>query len=114
MDRSSPSIIDWSKSDSDAYQNSFLVKKNEVVDAVVKKGEKQEIPVQIAASAAHGKFLNLLVRSLGVKRILEIGTLGGGGYSSMWMGRALPDDGEMVARDSRKGSLFPFSSSLFI
>ncbi|MCX5540990.1 O-methyltransferase [Paraburkholderia sp. CNPSo 3076] len=42
-----------------------------------------------------GKFLHLLARIQGARRILEIGSLGG--YSAIWLGRALPDDGAMVS-----------------
>jgi predicted O-methyltransferase YrrM len=41
-----------------------------------------------------GKFLHLLARAQGARRILEIGTLGG--YSTIWLARALPSDGELV------------------
>ena len=42
-----------------------------------------------------GKFLHLLVRIQGARRILEIGTLGG--YSAIWLARALPADGVLVS-----------------
>lgn len=42
-----------------------------------------------------GKFLHLLARIQGARRILEIGTPGG--YSAIWLGFALPDDGAMVS-----------------
>jgi predicted O-methyltransferase YrrM len=45
-------------------------------------------------SAPQGKLLMLLAASIGARRILEIGTLGG--YSTIWLARALPDDGELV------------------
>lgn len=48
----------------------------------------------IDVSAAQGKFLNLLVRITGARRILELGTLGG--YSTIWMAQALPADGQLV------------------
>jgi predicted O-methyltransferase YrrM len=48
----------------------------------------------IAVSPAQGKFLNLLARAMGAKRILEVGTLGG--YSTIWLARALPSDGRLV------------------
>lgn len=48
----------------------------------------------IDVSAAQGKFLSLLVRITGARRILEIGTLGG--YSTIWMARALPAGGQLV------------------
>jgi predicted O-methyltransferase YrrM len=45
-------------------------------------------------SAVQGKFLNLMVRITGARRVLELGTLGG--YSTIWMARALPADGQLV------------------
>lgn len=48
----------------------------------------------IDVSAAQGKFLHLLVRMSGARRILEVGTLGG--YSTIWMAKALPADGAIV------------------
>jgi predicted O-methyltransferase YrrM len=48
----------------------------------------------IAVSPAQGKLLHLLARSIGARRILELGTLHG--YSAIWFARALPDDGEVV------------------
>jgi len=48
----------------------------------------------IDVSPAQGKWLHLLVRMTGARRLLEIGTLGG--YSTIWMARALPADGRLV------------------
>ena len=45
-------------------------------------------------SAAQGKYLNLMVRITGARRVLELGTLGG--YSTIWMAKALPADGHLV------------------
>ncbi|KAJ3771120.1 O-methyltransferase family 3 protein [Lentinula raphanica] len=69
------SIVDWAKSD--AYHNSFLISKDQVLDSAVKNCIDHGLPAEIAVSPAH-----------------EIGTLGG--YSSIWMGRAIPDDGELI------------------
>jgi predicted O-methyltransferase YrrM len=41
-----------------------------------------------------GKFLDLMIRVSGARRVLEIGTLGG--YSTIWMARALPEGGRVV------------------
>jgi predicted O-methyltransferase YrrM len=49
----------------------------------------------IDVSPGQGKFLNLMVRISGAKRVLEVGTLGG--YSTVWMGRALPADGQLIS-----------------
>ncbi|UZN05338.1 O-methyltransferase [Cellulomonas sp. S1-8] len=48
----------------------------------------------IAVSAAQGRFLELLTRAVGARRVLEIGTLGG--YSTWWLAQALPADGSVV------------------
>jgi predicted O-methyltransferase YrrM len=45
-------------------------------------------------SANQGKFLQVLALSCNAKKILEIGTLGG--YSTIWLGRALPKDGQLI------------------
>lgn len=47
----------------------------------------------ISISAIDGGVLQFLVRSINAKIIVEIGTLGG--YSSIWLARALPDDGKL-------------------
>lgn len=48
----------------------------------------------IAVSPVQGKLLNLLARMVGARRILEVGTLGG--YSALWLARALPPQGRLV------------------
>jgi predicted O-methyltransferase YrrM len=48
----------------------------------------------ISVTAPQGKLLHLLARMTGARRILEIGTLGG--YSTIWLGRALPPAGRLV------------------
>ncbi|KJA23870.1 hypothetical protein HYPSUDRAFT_184566 [Hypholoma sublateritium FD-334 SS-4] len=85
------SIDDWKRSDD--YHNSFLIPKDDVLNAVVENNKEQGLP-DIAVSTAQGKLLNLLVRSTGAKRILEVGTLGG--YSTIWLARGLPADGNIV------------------
>ena len=49
---------------------------------------------QISISPNQGKFLHILAKLRNAKKILEIGTLGG--YSTIWMARALPDDGTLT------------------
>ena len=65
---------DWKRSDK--YHNSFLIPKDDVLDAAVKNSTEQGLP-DIAVSEAQGKFLHLLAKSIGAKKILEVGTLGG-------------------------------------
>jgi caffeoyl-CoA O-methyltransferase len=48
---------------------------------------------EIQLGPAEGRLLELLLRLVGAKRVVEIGTLAG--YSALWMARALPDDGQL-------------------
>ena len=77
----------------DRYYKELFIGQDDALDSALKNSAKHELP-QIAVSAAQGKFLNLLVKTSGAKRILEIGTLGG--YSSLWMAYALGDDGKII------------------
>ncbi|MQY17351.1 O-methyltransferase [Nocardia macrotermitis] len=49
----------------------------------------------IDVSPAQGKFLHLIARSIGARRVLEIGTLGG--YSTIWLARAVGEDGQVIS-----------------
>lgn len=62
--------------------------------AVLQDSETAGLP-PIAVSAQQGKFLTLLARAVGARRVLEVGTLGG--YSTIWLARGLGDDGEVVS-----------------
>ena len=64
----------WTRSD--VYHNSFLIPKDEVLDKVVENSKTSGLR-DIAITAAQGKFLHLLALSIGAKKILEVGTLGG-------------------------------------
>ena len=54
---------------------------------------RQDLP-EIYISAEEGKLLQVLLAAIGARRVLEIGTLGG--YSALWMARALPGDGHLL------------------
>jgi len=77
----------------DAYIADLLAPQDEALLAVAKSIEEAGMP-QISVSANQGKFLHLLAMMCNAKRILEIGTLGG--YSTIWMARALPRDGKLI------------------
>ena len=64
-----------------------------VLDEAVRATQAAGMP-QIQVSAVHGRLLQVLARAVNARRILEIGTLGG--YSAIWLGRALPLDGRLV------------------
>lgn len=65
------------------------------LDATLRASDAAGLP-RINVSATHGKFLHVL--ALGRRRVLEIGTLGG--YSTIWMARALPAGGRLVALEA--------------
>jgi predicted O-methyltransferase YrrM len=66
---------------------------NHGLDAALQRNRAAGLPA-IDVSPAQGKLLHLLARLAGARKILEIGTLGG--YSTIWLARALPDDGKIV------------------
>lgn len=55
---------------------------------------------QISISPNQGKYLQILAKLCNAKKILEMGTLGG--YSTIWMARALPEDGKLVTLEIDK------------
>ena len=55
---------------------------------------------QISISPNQGKFLQILAKLCNAKKILEMGTLGG--YSTIWMARALPENGKLVTLEIDK------------
>lgn len=81
----------------DGYITEMLISKDPVLDAAMRDSVAAGLP-QINVTPTQGRFLHLMARVQGAHRILEIGTLGG--YSSIWLGRALPDDGKLITLES--------------
>jgi predicted O-methyltransferase YrrM len=79
--------------DVDSYITDNLVPSDPALDAALEASAAAGLP-RIQVSPAQGKFLHLLARSKGARRILEIGTLGG--YSTIWLARALPPGGRLI------------------
>jgi predicted O-methyltransferase YrrM len=77
----------------DRYLVERLVPADAVLEAALEANDAAGLP-SIDVSPLQGKFLHLLALTKGARRILEIGTLGG--YSTIWLARALPADGRMV------------------
>lgn len=78
----------------DNYVDSSLSLSDDVLNRTIAANADGGLP-SIDVTAAQGKLLHLLARMIGAKRVLEIGTLGG--YSTIWLARALPSDGRVVA-----------------
>lgn len=80
----------------DSYIGEKLLGSDPVMRDVLESSEAAGLP-SIAVSPAQGKFLFLLARMMAAKNVLELGTLGG--YSGVWLARALPPDGQLVTID---------------
>ncbi|TDC03744.1 O-methyltransferase [Streptomyces sp. 8K308] len=85
----------WSQVDD--YFNDLLIPADPALDAALASSEAAGLP-HINVAPNQGKFLHLLARIHGARRVLEIGTLGG--YSTIWLARALPADGRLVTLEA--------------
>jgi predicted O-methyltransferase YrrM len=89
-ERTTDPAVTW-----DAVDTYFapLVAEDGVLAAASARARDAELP-EIQVSPAQGRLLQLLALTSGARRILEVGTLGG--YSTIWLARALPSDGTLV------------------
>jgi predicted O-methyltransferase YrrM len=81
----------------DAYINGLLVPSDPALDAALASSTAAGLPA-INVAPNQGKLLHLLARIHGARSVLEIGTLGG--YSTIWLARALPPGGRVVTLES--------------
>jgi len=77
----------------DKYICDFFVTQDEALLAAERSLEEAGMPA-ISISPNQGKFLHMMALLCNAKRILEVGTLAG--YSTIWMARALKDDGKLI------------------
>ncbi|MFD5797463.1 class I SAM-dependent methyltransferase [Streptomyces diastatochromogenes] len=80
--------------DVDFYFSSHLSPEDDALQAALRDSEAAGLP-HISVTAPQGKFLQLLAEIQGARNILEIGTLAG--YSTIWLARALPEDGRLIS-----------------
>ena len=83
----------------DRYMEGLLIPPDAVLDAALEASAAAGLP-EIAVTPSQGKLLYLLAKMRGAQRILEIGTLGG--YSTIWMARALAAKGRLVTLEAEK------------
>lgn len=79
--------------DVDLYIDSLFTPDEAVLSSVLRRAAEAGLP-DIHVSPGQGKFLYLLAKLTGAKRILELGTLAG--YSTIWLARAMPEDGRLT------------------
>ncbi|NJK80527.1 MAG: O-methyltransferase [Chloroflexaceae bacterium] len=78
----------------DTYIEQRYASEDEVLTQALAAAQAAGLP-EINVSAVQGKLLHLLALLVGARHILEIGTLGG--YSAIWLARALPADGRLLS-----------------
>jgi predicted O-methyltransferase YrrM len=81
----------------DRYITDLLIPRDAILDAALESSRAAELP-PINVSPTQGKLLHILARAQGARRILELGTLGG--YSTIWLARALPQGGRLVTLEA--------------
>lgn len=77
----------------DTYFDEALVGVDPLLEETLRYSDQSGLPA-INVAPNQGKLLMMLAKSIGAKRILEVGTLGG--YSTIWLARALPSDGTVL------------------
>ena len=81
----------------DAFVGATIAADDEVLRHAVERCRSAGLPA-IQVSPPQGKQLHLLARAIGARTVLEFGTLGG--YSSIWIGRALPEGGRLTTLEA--------------
>src|SRR5450631_2890257 len=77
----------------DRYITDHLVPADSALEAALESSAAAGLPA-INVAPNQGKLLHVLARSIGAKRILEVGTLGA--YSTIWLARALAPGGKLI------------------
>lgn len=85
----------------DDYLSATLVGADAVLDAAIADQRAAGLPA-IEVAPLNGKLLHLLARIRGARRVLEIGTLGG--YSTIWLARAVGEDGAVITIEADPGN----------
>ncbi|MGX1828283.1 O-methyltransferase [Paenibacillus taichungensis] len=85
----------WSQVDD--YLNALLIPSDFLLEQALRTNAEASLPAH-DVTPNQGKLLQLLLQIQGATRVLEIGTLGG--YSTIWMARALPEHGRIVTLEA--------------
>jgi predicted O-methyltransferase YrrM len=81
----------------DKYLTDLMIPPDPALDAAVRDSAAAGLPaIQVAPN--QGKLLHLMARMQGARTVLEVGTLGG--YSTIWLARALPPGGRVVTLEA--------------
>jgi len=83
--------------DVEAFIDATLIGRNPLAEMTLAASAAAGLP-PIAVSPNQGKFLQILARAVKARRILEVGTLGG--YSTVWLAGALPENGCLITLEA--------------
>lgn len=86
-------------SEIDAYIESHLIPEDPILTQTLKNTDEKGYPDHLAVAANQGMLLQMLIQMNKCKRVLELGTFAA--YSTMWLARALPDDGYILTIEGR-------------
>ena len=84
----------------DAYLADTLVSHDDALECAIADQNAADMPA-IEVAPLNGKLLHILASAIGAHRVLEVGTLGG--YSTIWLARALPESGQVVTIEAEPG-----------
>lgn len=86
-------------SDIDHYIESHLIPEDPILTQTLENTAKHGFPDHLAVAANQGMLLQMLIQMNKCKRVLELGTFAA--YSTMWLARALPEDGYILTIEGR-------------
>ncbi|EZQ10665.1 MULTISPECIES: O-methyltransferase [unclassified Acinetobacter] len=86
-------------SDIDAYIESHLMPEDPILTQTLQNTADKGFPDHLAVAANQGMLLQMLIQMNQCKRVLELGTFAA--YSTMWLARALPEDGYILTIEGR-------------
>jgi len=86
-------------SDIDAYIESHLIPEDPILTQTLNHTAERGFPNHLAVAANQGMLLQMLIQMNKCKRVLELGTFAA--YSTIWLARALPDDGYILTIEGR-------------
>ena len=78
----------------DEYLHTKFTSEDEIMKKILDNAEQKGLP-KIHISGNQARFMQLLLKAMDARFVLEIGSLAG--YSAISMARALPDNGKVIA-----------------
>ncbi|PJG42245.1 methyltransferase [Acinetobacter tandoii] len=87
----------WSEIDN--FIDTHLIPEDPILLQTLENTAQKGFPDHLAVAPNQGMLLQMLIQMNGCKRVLELGTFAA--YSTMWLARALPEDGYILTIEGR-------------